>query len=706
LRDRRGDLRGRLEILEQLERSQEGVGAGVKFVMEHNDRALILGLVADLLTVPSDLAPRIDLALGDAAQRFVIAAGDLDAVLTALGPLPGRVGFIPLASVGRQPADSGFELKNQGADAPRSPVASITSLPGLVEHLLGNVLLVDTLDEAQLYQPMHPHTRFITNAGEILEPDGSVIVGPASGSIGLLSRKSELRDLRAQLLTLDAAASTMDAEQRQLRQAAAALDAPIGGRTAEITTLAAKAGDLRDTLTAQREKFSRLTELGELIVSETNILGHELSRATEALIMTRREAVAAESAAADLKTILDATALQQQQAEATRDVRQQENTAAQVALSRAKQHAASSTARVRDLQNELRDRTVEDTWLSSSIIGAEARLTESVLAALRASALAATAFARKDEYERAVGAQNTVRQALRADREARQDALRQVRDKWKQRQDQAHAHELTVRDLVNRRSGIAQRIEEDYSLVLADVAHGEPSIPESLSDDDMQNEIDDLKKKLARLGSVNLEALEQLAVDEAREQTLRREFDDLTAAQASLLEIIEAINSDSRRLSTETLAHVRIHFQELFRKLFGGGMADIILEDPTDVLESGIEITARPPGKELRSISLLSGGEKTLTAVALLLAMFRSKPSPFCLLDEVDAALDEANTARLATVVREFLDQSQFIIITHKKRTMAMADVLYGITMQESGISKQVATRIDDWPDEDSVQAA
>ena len=146
---------------------------------------------------------------------------------------------------------------------------------------------------------------------------------------------------------------------------------------------------------------------------------------------------------------------------------------------------------------------------------------------------------------------------------------------------------------------------------------------------------------------------------------------------------------------------IRTHFQELFRKLFGGGMADIVLEDEVDILESGIEIIARPPGKELRSISLMSGGEKTMTAVALLLAVFRSKPSPFCLLDEVDAALDEANIGRFTDVLREFLDKSQFIIVTHSKKTMACADVLYGITMQESGISKQVAVRFEDWVDEE-----
>ena len=129
-------------------------------------------------------------------------------------------------------------------------------------------------------------------------------------------------------------------------------------------------------------------------------------------------------------------------------------------------------------------------------------------------------------------------------------------------------------------------------------------------------------------------------------------------------------------------------------------MADIVLEDETDILESGIEIIARPPGKELRSISLMSGGEKTMTAVALLLAIFRSKPSPFCLLDEVDAALDEANISRFTAVLHDFLDQSHFIIITHSKRTMSVCDVLYGITMQESGISKRVGVRLEDWPDD------
>src|SRR5262249_28638581 len=156
---------------------------------------------------------------------------------------------------------------------------------------------------------------------------------------------------------------------------------------------------------------------------------------------------------------------------------------------------------------------------------------------------------------------------------------------------------------------------------------------------------------------------------------------------------IRRINAESRRIFLDTFETIRVHFKELFRKLFGGGDADMVLENPDDVLECGIDIVARPPGKELRSLSLLSGGEKTMTAVAMLFAMFKSKPSPYCILDEVDAALDDANVERYVAVVREFVSMTQFVIITHRKRTMTAADVMYGVTMEQAGVSKRLAVR-------------
>jgi chromosome segregation protein len=205
-----------------------------------------------------------------------------------------------------------------------------------------------------------------------------------------------------------------------------------------------------------------------------------------------------------------------------------------------------------------------------------------------------------------------------------------------------------------------------------------------------------LRRKIDGLGGVNLEALDELDELEVREAFLSKQRDDLLKAKADLERVIRKINRECRRMFTETFEQVREHFQDLFRKLFGGGRADVFLEDGegADVLESGIEIIARPPGKEPRVLSLLSGGEKVLTAVALLLAIFRSNPSPFCFLDEVDAALDDSAIGRFAAVLREFLDRSQFIIVTHNKRTMAFAGVLYGVTMPEPGVSRVVTVRL------------
>ena len=181
-----------------------------------------------------------------------------------------------------------------------------------------------------------------------------------------------------------------------------------------------------------------------------------------------------------------------------------------------------------------------------------------------------------------------------------------------------------------------------------------------------------------------------------RFNSLSAQFQDLTQAKESLERIIQKINADSRRLFVETLEAIRANFQVLYRKAFGGGRADIVLEEGKDVLECGVDIVATPPGKPSFSNSLLSGGEKALTAVALLLSIFQFRPSPFCILDEVDAPFDEANIGRFVDVLKDFLDWTKFVIVTHSKKTMTAATTLYGVTMQESGVSKRVSVRFED----------
>ena len=225
--------------------------------------------------------------------------------------------------------------------------------------------------------------------------------------------------------------------------------------------------------------------------------------------------------------------------------------------------------------------------------------------------------------------------------------------------------------------------------------HGEEDA-ESLDWENVSLEIEELRGKVDKMGNVNLEAIHEQTELEEREAHLSAQMEDLQTSEKALQDIISKINVTSRELFEKAFQEIRGHFHELFRKLFGGGRADIILEEGVDILDAGIDIIAQPPGKDLKSIMLFSGGEKVMTTIALLFAIFQSKPSPFCILDEVDAALDENNIKRFILILKEFAIDSQFVVITHCKQTMSIADVLYGVTMEEAGVSKKISVKFEE----------
>ena len=267
--------------------------------------------------------------------------------------------------------------------------------------------------------------------------------------------------------------------------------------------------------------------------------------------------------------------------------------------------------------------------------------------------------------------------------------------------ERVHALELDAGETRHQRARIVERIRDEYDIDIdGDAVAVEPMATddtEPVPDDraELEARIEELRRKLASMTSVNMEALKESEELAERLATLEAQLADVTGAKESIEQLIARIDDESRRLLGETIETVRGYFRDLFERVFGGGQADIVLEPGVDLLETSVEIVARPPGKEPRSISLLSGGEKTMTCVALLLAIFKSRPSPFCVLDEVDAALDEANVDRFVGVLRDFLSSTQFIVVTHSKKTMATATTLYGVTMEESGVSKRVSVRFE-----------
>jgi chromosome segregation protein len=739
LRAQRSGLASRIEILEGLERSHEGLGTGPRelfALLEQPDPGpwrTVLGILAEFLTVRREFAPLIDLALGERAQRFLVRDTDLLAqALAQRGqPFSSRVSFLPLTpaatgrggrrgrtSTGSAVATGRMPLVGEGVPAHPGVIALAEQvvrcdnpeLADLPARLLSGTVIVRDLTAAHAIAAHHAGFRFITLQGELLEADGTLTVGTHHAETGILSRKSELRELREQVAALDVRAAELEHDLAELRSALVQLDAQVDDVQQQIDALSDQVADLRSRISQHRQRREERHEEVQVSRSEIASLEREIAELEQAWRQARDQAAEADAEVQRLHARLEEAKREIRDHESHRQGRQEEALAARVALAQVDERLKSLRAQYRQIETDLHQRAEEHRQTDQQRTDALARQRENQRTMLQASAALAAWYLRKEAAERQLAQWGRERARRSEERQQRTEQTQASRNAWREQQEEAHARELTVNDLHHRLETLCARLREDYQLELTALYEqartagslpgpSAPSGDEGTADLTPEQEIEELRRKLSRLGSVNLDSLEELNDLEARAGALQIQFDDLTSAQRALQEIIAKINGDSRKLFSETFSTIRTHFQELFRKLFGGGMADIVLEDENDILESGIEVIARPPGKELRSISLMSGGEKTMTAVALLLAIFRSKPSPFCILDEVDAALDEANIGRFTSVLRDFLDRSQFIIITHSKRTMACADVLYGITMQESGISRRYAVRFEDWAD-------
>ncbi len=750
LRSRAAALEERARVLAELESQHAGLSAGVRQLLAAlSDPAedsptrvpSILGLVADLLPAPIEHAQAIELALGERAQHIVVEPDTDLARLAALGSsLEGRVTFVPLPqeSGPEQPStmqiDSGAGQDNGGAaEAGRAQLPSLpreqmhasggvraTELEGqqgvvaradrligcqerfapLARQLLGSTWIVHTLQDAFAQHAGLPRqATYVTQTGEVLHADGSLSVGPPHAAAGVVSRKSELRALEAERASLCQLIEQTDAQVARLTRAAV-------NKEETVQDLSARQLAATEHLSAARLRANLLVQRKVQVEGQREDLGLELAR-----MARRREQAAADLAAARQRLAAAQTQLSDHEeageaarrrlAELEHERQQAERAATRVQVDWAKSEERLASLRARHEQS-LRDqheqrRAVQECY--AQLHQAMRRAQQAEAAILASTASLAEMYLEKDRLAGLISEHEVQAQRCQVRRAGLHGEIHAIRQRLGTLDAQRHAHALAAESLRLERQGLAARLRDDYGIELAELEH-EPSAEEVVQREAAEQEIADLRRRLLAMGNVNLEALDELVGLEARYASLAAQYEDLEKAKNTLVQIINRINADSRRLFAETLEAVRTNFQGLFRKLFGGGQADIVLDPEQDILECGIEIVAQPPGKELRSISLLSGGEKTLTCVALLLAVFQYRPSPFCVLDEVDAALDEANIDRFVAVLREFLAWTQFIIVTHSKLTMTCAQTLHGVTMQESGVSKRVSVRFEDISDD------
>lgn len=680
------DAQGRAKALADLAKRHVGVGAGSKAALTANLPG-VKGVVAAALDVPAAWEAAVAVALGDALTGVLVAdAPAAEAVLAWL--LAKKKGRATVIRADVTPLDPPALPAGQGVIG--WLVDQLPAPSTFTQALLHGVLVVESVAAAWA----------VDWPGVMVTPDGARIDGrqvlrggSQAADTSTLSRRREQKALAEQIAQIDAARAQAEEErvahEQARRHAQQAIEtARRAQHTAELARTEARSAVQRAD--AEAERAARIAQSGATEVDRLRSAAEDAqARATAA----GEAVIAAEQAGQDRVAELRAAEAAVQAAQSARD---QAIAAVHAAKAERKARLAQLDA-ARDALNRLirEEKALADGLARADKIRMTADTERRLFEERQAEQRAHLAEARADASGRASGVRAEREAAQRAadqlaTAEAEVETARAARDT---RRDALTEARLAAQKHALQADHLAEQVQSRYRRSLGDVVteyHHQP-LPTPADVERLAQ----LESLIERMGPVNLNAIEECAEIEERHGFLAGQRADLEAALDDLQTAIGRIDRTSRRLFAETFEAVNGHFQRLFPRLFRGGEAELALTDPDDLLGTGIEMRVQPPGKKVQSVGLLSGGEKALCAIALVFAVFHVKPSPFCLLDEVDAPLDDANIGRFNAVVREMAQMSQILLITHNKRTMEIADVLYGVTMEESGVSKLVGVRMD-----------
>ena len=694
------EKRSRLDVLRQLNEEGEGLAEGSQALLKGvNGSEEFRGAIAGSLVAQLDVDPKfiqaIEAALGRNLHAVILK--DAEVVSEIIGRLKKKkLGhaalLIPkLTAAAPQPAQKVLpaEALSWATDKVRTP----KPLEALVTRLLGDVVIFSELEQALECKKVEPALAMATLAGEFVSREGIVFTGSSEvRAASLLERKAQITDLAKEEVGL---AKERDSVSARRDEAKTALET-----ASRLQRELSEAGRKMDTLQSERTALERqITAADERIAH----VQQDLKSGRDRLANHKNELAAFE--ATQKKTVLR----EEELAERTNELRlgvatdrqRHENLIAQREPMSARDAELTELITVRNGDMAMYERKL-------ATQGEESRESETLIK---------TQTAQRDEAQAnsaRIAGQRATRLAAISDRERE---LRSVRDSLGELQDRRAQGQVRESQLQMKVDNLLAHISRSYQIDLRGFASDEAAFEKTFRAQAKRNEkleggapatpfspelvapnlekvIADLRTQLDNMGPVNLEAVHEYDELEERYKFLDAQNTDLTNSQRELLDVIARINSTTRKLFAETFEQVRTNFREMFGELFRGGRADLALLDENDPLNCGIEITAKPPGKQLQSVSLLSGGERAMTAVALLFAIYMVRPSPFCILDEVDAPLDENNINCFISVLDRFVQQSQFIIITHNKRTIAKANVLYGVTMEERGVSKLVGVKL------------
>lgn len=682
----------RLNFLEELEKDMDGYSGAVKSVIENKSLKGILGVLSELIHVEAKYIPAVEAALGGSMQNIVTETdSDSKAAINYLKSKGrGRATFLPLNMIKVRSLD---KMSAPGYLGPVSDfVDSEDKVRPAVLNLLGNVALCDSFDNAAvLYKQQNGKVKIVTLTGEYINSGGAVTGGSMSKIRGLLSRKQEIESLKEEV----------SLSKEALKKTEKAIDK----KNDEISALKSKAEDISVKSEANKNKLSDILykiEAKDSILKNLEKRYDELNNAKKELVYSLENR---DKAKEELKN-----SIEQAKEELLSEKENLRNLTLELEKAREALEAMNKARidKTMEINNASKDIEMYFNALCAAREGADSRR--------------ALAEAKKLEIEKAGADERRIFEekkligehieALKKQHAEKLSELEERKDEFAQRdsntaklREDNKAIQDTVISLAQEMTKLQSKIEtlgqaveedigklwEEYELTFSEAAIERDSKGKTAS----SAHISKLKKEIKELGTINVAAIEDYKNVSERYEFLSEQKKDMTETKANLEKIITDMQGIMSQQFEEQFEKINENFRETYIALTGGGTANIFLSDPSDVLESGIEIELQPPGKKLQNIMLLSGGEKAIAAIALFFAMLSVRPTPFCVLDEIEAALDESNVQRFASFLRNY-EKTQFLVITHRRGTMESADMLYGVTMQEKGVTRLLSLKLSD----------
>jgi len=693
-------LKSKAEVLREMIRNFEGFDKGVKAIMEAVKSGVlngIIGTVADMLAPETGYEWALEAILDKKAQAIVVK--DKEALKEAIGFLgqKGSAHFIVLDDIAygaNYNRNRAFMQKNQMPEL-SSLVKTDPNFTYLAQYLLDDIYVAENQEAAEeVLKRCRNNIKIVTKDGFFIEK-GHVFGGVASdeSTSSIIGREKKLDEILDRENKLRRAADELRMREQEKRKSLEVIKEEILSKEEvlkkdeiELANILSRKESVEGSLTKIEDEVS----IVQLEISEVDELIHEVSLRGDDLNKQLNEK---ENEYSKMQEFITTS-----QNEIQEKTKVKNDTIFEISEIKSEISFLINTENqeARNLDKDLK--TFEEIKAQYDQKDNDARNCDEKIKSLeeeKEKLLSEIEIKKKEEADLTSKLNEIQENKKTISQELREkEVVMRKKEKTAQNlKDHIRNYEIKNRENELRLVNIKDRVREAYKL---DIATTEIQIPEDVNWEDIKNQIEVLKIKLDKIGPVNLVAIDEHKELEERFSFLTQQQEDLLRAKESLHKAIIKINRTTKQLFIEAFQKIQVEFKDYFRMLFGGGHAELLLVDESDVLESGIEIVVRPPGKKLQNLLLLSGGEKALTAIALLFAIFKVKPSPFCILDEVDAPLDESNIGRFTRILQEFLKTSQFIVITHNKRTMQMADVLYGITMQNKGVSKIVSVKFAD----------